>query len=106
MGDLIITLLILIAAVPAIAFPFVYGFTAKWYKTPLGNAFMLNAASIGLIMGLVAFTVLHGPDYPGREYVRFVVYGLISTMLWVQLISYISAVRSERRKRKEGTNVP
>ena len=106
-GDTIITALILLAALPGLAFPIVYWSTAAWQKSSLGRSLMLNGVSIGLIMALVAFTVLHGPDYPGRSLVRFIVYGLIATMLWVQLISYISAVRKVRRDhRKEKTHVP
>jgi len=103
-GDTIVTALILLAALPGLAFPVVYWLTASWQKSSLGRSLMLNGVSIGLIMALVSFTVLHGPDYPGRSIVRFVVYGLIATMLWVQLISYLSAVRKVRQtQRKEDT---
>lgn len=99
-----ITLVIALAALPGIAFPIVYWATASWQNSSLGRALMLNGVSIGLIMALVVFTVLHGPDYPGRAIVRFGVYGLIAVMLWTQLLTYISAVRKVRQdQRKEDT---
>lgn len=104
MSLLIITVLIVLAAIPGIAFPIVYAVTARWTASSLGRALMLNGISIGLIMGLVVFTVLHGPDYPGRNLVRFGTYGLIAVMLWTQLLTYIGAVRKVRRAQRKEDN--
>lgn len=101
---LVFIILIVLAALPAVAFPIVYWSTSKWYRSNLGRSLMLNGVSIALIMSLVLFTVLHGPDYPGRAVIRVGVYGLIATMLWVQLITYLGAVRKVRREQKKKEN--
>lgn len=98
---MLVTIAIVLAAIPAVAFPIIYALTAKWGRSLMGRSLMLLSTSIGVIMTLVAATTFLGPDYPGRQYVRIAVYFLLVIMLWFQLISYIVTVRRLRRDLRE-----
>lgn len=93
---MLISILILLAAIPAIAFPIVYAATANWRTSSLGKSLMLQGASIGLVFCLVLFNVFYGTDYPGREYIRLGVWSLLAIMLWTLLLTYVNAVRKYR----------
>lgn len=99
------TIFIMLAALPALLFPIIYALTARWYISPLGRSLMMSGATKLLIISLVVLSVLMDAEYPGREYVRPVIWGLIATMLWTQLISYIVTVRRVRRQRQEENHV-
>lgn len=84
--------LIYLAAVPAIAFPFLYFFRSPWRNTAEGKTMMILGSALGLVFALIVANVATDSSYFGREYVRigaylylvFALYRLCAQLLVVQ----------------------
>lgn len=88
------------ATAPAAAFVVAYGMTARWWRSLMGRGLFVQAAATSLVLSLVSGATFLGPDFPGRPYVRVVVYGLITVGLWAQLITYLVTVARVRREKE------
>jgi len=101
MTDKIAVALVVGMTVPATCFPLLYLTFYRWYAQPIGRALMTKAIGLALLVDIsVAYMVL-GDDYPGREYVRLVVYSLILVGLWYQFIVFLRIKRDTRRIKRE-----
>lgn len=66
-----------IAASVYACLPFIYWATAfDWYKSSTGRALMMLFASTAATFAMIATSGLFGA-YPGRELVRYIVYGAL-----------------------------
>ena len=97
-----INLLLILAIIPAIGFPIVYALTARWYGTQLGRSLMWMGVSIAAILSLALATSFLGPDFPGRQVVRLIVFSLVASSMWPLFITYIVTVHKVRRKKING----
>lgn len=74
---------ILLGALPAIAlFVGYYYFGSPWRKLLAGRSLMYFACALLGITLNVLFTLFLGPDYPGRELVRILIYGGVFITSW------------------------
>jgi hypothetical protein len=74
---------VLLTAIPALAlFVVFYYFKSPWRTLLVGRSLMYFAVSLLAIIGVVAASVWLGQDYPGREWVRFISYSLVSVTTW------------------------
>lgn len=78
------TVLVLLAFVPAVAFPLIYGLMFPWWRNPVGWSMLNLSAVIALSLSLSVWRVFVGSPAPGP--LRLVIYGLIVLALWAQLI--------------------
>lgn len=95
------TFLIVLALAPVVIYAFLYGVTATWYRTVMGSGQFIDKASLAILLVLSSATAFLGPDWPGREFVRVLVYGLLVGGQWVALTAYIVTLRRVRRRYRE-----
>lgn len=69
-------LLLGLAIIPSIAFLIVYMSTAKWWKAAIGRMYVLGQAGIVVVSLVVLLSLWFGADYPGRDWIRILGYGL------------------------------
>lgn len=73
----------LLTAIPALAlFVGFYYFGSPWRKLLVGRSLMYFAVALLLISVVVQLSLILGPTYPGREYVRLVGYVAVSFTTW------------------------
>lgn len=93
--DQVTTVLVAIAAVPANLFPLLYGLRSPWYVNALGRALLALAVGTALLIDLSLLRYVLGEDYPGRDQLRLVIYGLVTVGLWGQ---FLALLRAQRRR--------
>lgn len=72
--DQVAHVLIYLAAVPAIAFPFLYFFRSPWRNTAESKTMMILGSALGLIFALIVLNTATDNSYPGRDFIRIGVY--------------------------------
>lgn len=101
------TNIVLLGAIPALAFVLIYGLGSPWYRSALGVVMMLLGSSIVIVYGIVIGRRLFD-DYPGYQFVAIIGYSL----LFLALVSLDVIVIIERRRpetsllfNRKGTNM-
>ena len=82
--------LVVVAAISANLFPLVYA-RRPWNRSFLGRALMVKAIGLALLIDVTLLYVLFGDDYPFRHVVRAVIYSIVTTGIWMQLLSLMFA---------------
>lgn len=90
MTDIILTIgdfTVLSYLIPLGLFVGLYGFRSPWFQTELGVALMFQKIGfIGIIL-VIVLSVFLGAAYPGREWVRLVVYAIVGAALWLDVVN-------------------
>lgn len=87
--DTLATVLIASMVVPATLFPVVYA-TRPWYRTMIGRALMTMSVGMALLVDISLLYRFFGDDYPGRDAVRLIVFGIIAAGLWYQFLALLA----------------
>lgn len=85
--ELVWAVLVYAAAVPAVIFPFLYGFLFPFWKSVLGQALMTTSVGIAVVMVVTCLRVTFGDGYPYQEEVRIVGFSLVTIGFWWQLLA-------------------
>lgn len=56
----------------AIAYPLVYGLAAKWWRSDIGQALLIKAVGLAMLLTYSALYYTLGSDYPGRDAFRLI----------------------------------
>lgn len=73
-----------VTALPFALFVVLYGIKSPWRDTAVGRALMYLSASIVAVLAYVLVARVVG-DFPGRDWVRFVLLGSVSAAGFYQL---------------------
>jgi len=76
------TFVLILTAWLAAAVFFVRFALTNWYRRTAGRLTMAFIVAIFALMTLVVVTQFFGREFPGRDVVRFVIYGGINILLW------------------------
>lgn len=100
MSDLAATLVVL-AYIPAVLFPLIYGLAYPWYRNPVGWSVLNLSVVIPVALSLSMWRAFFGAPADGF---RIAVFGWIVVALWGQLLVLLAAPRMNRRRlrRKPG----
>lgn len=90
---------LVLATLPvAVAYPVVYGMFAKWWHSDIGQALLIKAVGLAMLLTFSALYYTIGPEYRGRDTFRIVGMSLLFFGLhrafWVM-------VRELRRGRRD-----
>lgn len=96
----VVSFFIYASAVPVFLFPAIYFVVAPWWESVTGRWLMLQSASLASVMALVVGATWLGPDYPGRPYLRIVVYGLLFGAFCLGCVVLIANQVRGRRDRR------
>lgn len=99
-ADSVAVWLVVAMMIPATGFPLLYLTFYRWWAQPIGRALMTKAIGLGLLVDISVLYQVFGDDYPGRDFVRIIVYALILVGLWYQFIVFIR-IRKDTRGKKE-----
>ncbi len=101
-----VTVLTILAAVPAVGFVVTYA-RVRWWRSLVGRGVMIQAAGLMLLVGMGVLRVFFGTDYAWREALLLVVYTAISVGLWAMFLALLS-VRHDQRERllRDGITKP
>ena len=88
------TFLVILGAVPAWLFLFLYHHRTRgrWRRSAVGWHLMAMTTVMGLFLTLAATVRLFGP-YPGIEVVAVVLYAAVDALLWQRVLLMIKATR-------------
>lgn len=81
--------LILVATAASLTFTVRYAFFSKWWLNIVGKMQMNKSFALSLSLGLTTLNVLTNADYPGRDFIRFVVFTYLAASLWIQVFVLI-----------------
>lgn len=98
----IATALVVWATIMSFGMTIVYGFWAKWWLTPIGQAIIFQSSTYTLILGYVAwFRLTHSaPEaVDGQVIVAVVIYGFIAAVKTYLFYTFTETVVRERRQR-------
>lgn len=87
---------VILAIVPANAFPICYARWFPFWKSTLGSALMTKAIGMALLIDVAVLYTIFGDDYFLREVVRIVVYALVVGGMYYQLVAIIGIRRADR----------
>jgi hypothetical protein len=71
-ADEIFKWLVLATLPVAVAYPLVYGSFAKWWRSDIGQALLIKAVGLAMLLMFSALFYTLGPDYVGRDTFRIV----------------------------------
>ena len=83
---MVLAALVWAAAVGAWVFVAGYSALAKWWRSEVGRHMWSFGAMVALLLTLIIVTRVLGRDYPGRDAVRIGCYGLLTFMVWHQVV--------------------
>jgi hypothetical protein len=98
--DAVVSFFIYASSVPVFLFPAIYFVAAPWWESGTGRWLMLQSSSLASVMALVDAATFFGPDYPGRPYLRIVVYGLLFVAFCLGVVVLIANQVRGRRDRR------
>lgn len=75
---------ILVAVLPAVLFPVVYGLFMPWYTSVTGRALMTLSTGLAVMVARALLRSLFGADYPGDVFLLVLVYVFVIGGLWLQ----------------------
>jgi hypothetical protein len=90
------TLIVVVGAVPATAFPVLYAAWAPWWRSPEGRHLMGFTVTVAAFLDLILAVRWLGP-FPGLPAVLVVLYAAVALLLWRRLFLLIRAQRKPRR---------
>lgn len=73
----------------AILYPLIYGTRVKWWHTWVGQALLIKALGVLMLLLVTALYQFFGPDYFARDVVRVVGMFLLALGLWYALIAML-----------------
>ena len=79
---------------PAVFFVVSYMIRAPWWRSLIGVMFVLLAATIIGLVTIVSLTLFLGAEYPGRYYLRAIVYVLVAVTMYFLAFTYETERRS------------
>lgn len=88
-GDVMLGL----ALVPELTFLVIYMATAKWWRTPIGRMFVIAQGSLVLVSLVVLASLIFGPAYPARDWVRLLGYSAHFLGQTVFVLTYLQTRR-------------
>ena len=89
--------LITAAAIPATFGLLIYAFTAPWYRTAFGRAYVIDGLSVAVLLDLAL--VIHWTHWVPPEWLVLWLYGLIAVGQWMQAGA---VVHYQIQKRRDG----
>lgn len=72
-----------------VLFTVFYGVRSPWRSTIAGKALLTQSVSFMAVILLTAVTLLLGPDFPAREFVRIGIYAFFSASTWALFITLL-----------------
>lgn len=89
---------IIFTAAGALAFVVAYALTTggAWHRSVVGINVMSFMASIAVVSALAVAGVIWGTDWPGRDVIRTVAWGLIGTCIWWRVVILFRVQRQGR----------
>lgn len=84
----IITVLTILAAIPAVGFIVLYS-RMPWWRSMVGRGVMILVSALTSLIGMGVLRVFLGETYPGRALILTAVYSFIVVGLWVVFIALI-----------------
>ncbi|MGC5249481.1 putative phage holin [Gordonia sp. DT219] len=89
-----ITLLALAAL--ANAFALLYTARSPWWTHRIGRIYWAKCLVLALVLDQISLAVWWDLEYPGRQYVRFAIYGLGAVVYIPMLVALLREQRKER----------
>lgn len=71
-ADEIFKWMVLVTLPIAIAYPLVYAIAAPWWRSDIGQALLIKAIGVAMLLTYSALFYTLGPDYAGRDTFRLV----------------------------------
>ena len=96
--ELFAVIFLLTGMAGVVAFTLLYGLRSKWYRYTEGRALMSKSTSLAFISAFVGSSLIFG-EYPGREWIRLVLYFLFMVASWFFVLALVKAQRKTRRER-------
>lgn len=92
-------ILVLLAAVPATAFPIVYGITARrvWWRVPAGRALMVSTVALALLLDMALVFYLAPVSDSTRLGINVAVVGLIAVGAWLKFGALVHELHQGRK---------
>jgi hypothetical protein len=91
--------------IPNALFTIRYFLFSPYERTKEGRNLLAQKTAISALLIVLALTIILGPDYPGRPFVRLVVFSAITFFYWTEVVQLIKVQheypynRFRRRKR-------
>lgn len=83
--------------IPAIGFPLLYGLTSSWYRSFIGRALLTKSSAMLVLISLSNLFYLLGPEYTGRDTMKFVGSTLLVIGIWFQFLALLKAKLDQYR---------
>lgn len=89
--------LVYVALPAAVLYPFIYSTRVKWWRTWIGQALLIKALGVFLLLLVSALYQFFGPDYFGRDFIRLTGMGLLTIGVWYALIAMLREFSARNR---------
>lgn len=96
-ADQLFALLVYAAMPAAVLYPLLYATRVKWWRTWVGQALLIKAVGVLLLLTVSALYQFFGPDYIGRDVVRITGMALLAVGLWYALIAMLREFSARNR---------
>lgn len=96
-ADALFAALVYVALPAAIAYPVLYATRVRWWRTWVGQALLIKALGVLLLLLVSALYQFFGPGYFGRDFVRVTGMLLLAVGLWYALIAMLREFRRSPR---------
>lgn len=85
--------LVFLLAIPATLIPVLYGLRSPWWRHLVGRALFAQSVGMALLVDISCLYALFGDNYPGRDWVRVIVFGLVTAGTFGILVALIQEQR-------------
>lgn len=94
-------LMTVLALAPVVLYAIAYAVSTTWYRTLMGAGQFIDKTSLAMLLLLATLTAFLGADWPGRGFVRAMIYGLLIGGQWAALAAFYITYRRARRANRE-----
>lgn len=96
-ADALFAALVLIAWPAACAYPLLYATRVKWWRTWVGQALLLKALGVWILLTVSALYQMFGPGYWSRDVFRLLGMALVAAGVWYALVAMLREFRRSER---------
>jgi len=96
-ADTLFSVLVIVAWPAALLYPLLYATRVKWWRTWVGQALLLKALGVFILLTVSALYQVFGPGYWSRDFFRILGMALVAAGVWYALVAMLREFRSSER---------
>lgn len=91
---------LVLLAVFVTVFTTLYGWRSRWMSSRIGKVFLVKGVTFSLVLWQIVAATWLDTDYPGRQQLRFIIYGFGAVAYMAMVVALWREQRGDKRRKE------